>query len=265
MTTSTAATAIDLLGEASMSPARRLRAYLAEARYETIRMLRTPGFTIPFLGLPAVLYLLLGVVIFGAALSGDPQGKAFVFAAFSVFGMAGPGMFGFGTVMALEREQGVLRLKRALPMPPAAYVLAKMLMAVAFAVVVMATMLAAARVAGLRLEPSQALAVAAVNVLGSLPFCAIGLFLGTRTTARSAPAIVNVLYQLMLHLSGIFYALPKALRLLAPIWPTYHLQQIVFRVMGARSEGAASVHATFLVGLTCILTVVSVRRMTRRG
>lgn len=58
--------------------------------------------------------LLMGVVIFGAAIAKDAQAGVFVFAAFSVFGVAGPGMFGFGMVVALEREQGLVRLKRAL-------------------------------------------------------------------------------------------------------------------------------------------------------
>jgi ABC-2 type transport system permease protein len=254
-----------LRGPEPMSRRRLLGAYVAEARYETIRMLRTPAFAIPFLGLPAVLYVLFGVVIFGAAIAKDPQAGPFVFTAFAVFGMMGPGMFGFGMAVAVEREQGLLRFKRALPMPPAAYLLAKMLMAVLFAVAVMATLIAAAPLAHLRMGVGRALAVAALNILGSLPFCAIGLFLGTRTTSRSAPAIVNVLYQLMMHLSGIFYPLPRFLRMIAPVWPTYHLQQMVFGVLGLTHEGSQLAHATVLVGVTLLLTAASIRRLRLVG
>jgi ABC-2 type transport system permease protein len=247
-------------------PARRLAgAYLAEARYETVRMLRTPGFAIPFLGLPVVLYMLFGIVIFGTTIAKDPQAGPFVFTAFSVFGAMGPGIFGFGAVVAMERDQGLLRFKRALPMPPGAYILAKMVMALAFTVVVMATMLAAAPLAHLKLDAGQALGVAAIITLGSLPFCAVGLFLGTRTTSRSAPAIVNVVYQLMMHLSGIFYPLPKILRMVAPLWPTYHLQQLTLRVLGAASEGTALVHISVLVGATWLLSAASIRRLRRFG
>jgi ABC-2 type transport system permease protein len=248
-----------------MSTRRLIGAYVAEARYETTRMLRTPGFAVPFLGLPVLLYLLFGVVIFGAALARDPQAGPFVFTGFAVFGVMGPGMFGFGTVVALEREQGLLRFKRALPMPPAAYLLAKMLMAVAFAVVVMATMLAAAPLARFKLDVAQALAVSAICVLGSLPFCAIGLFLGGRATGRGAAAVVNVAYQLMMHLSGIFYVLPRLLKTVAPVWPPYHLQQMVFAVLGVPNEGSLLVHTTTLVGFTWLLTAVAVRRLVRSG
>ncbi len=265
MSAASAAVPIEMPNTATMPRSRLAGAYLAEARYETVRMLRTPSFAIPFLGLPVGLYLLLGVVIFGAAIAKDAPAGAFVFAAFSVFGVSGPGMFGFGMVVALEREQGLVRLKRALPMPPGAYLTAKLLMAVLFAALVMATMIAATPLARLALGIRQAVGVACVGMLGSLPFCAIGLFLGTRTSGRSASAIVNVVYQLMLHLSGIFYVLPKALRVVAPVWPTYHLQQLVFWAMGTHSEGSPVVHAAFLAGLTLLLTAVSVRRLELRG
>lgn len=248
-----------------MTAGRLWHAYLAEARYETVRMLRTPAFAIPFLGLPVVLYLLFAVVIFGPAVGKDPRTGAFVFTAFAVFGVMGPGIFGFGMVVATEREQGLLQLKRALPMPPAAYPLAKMLMALLFAVVVVVTMLAALPISHLSLSVGQCFAVAAIAVLGALPFCAIGLFIGTRTTSRSAPAFVNVAYQAMMHVSGLFYPLPKVLQVIAPVWPTYHLQQLVFGVLGLPTQSTALVHATVLVGSTWVLSVLSVRRLARVG
>ena len=133
----------EFTGRAAMPARRLLNAYFTEAKYETVRMLRTPAFAIPFLGLPVLLYLLFAVVIFGGAIQSDLQAGPFIFTAFAVFGMMGPGMFGFGMLIATEREQGLLKLKRALPMPPAAYLLAKMLMALMFAVIVMITMIAA--------------------------------------------------------------------------------------------------------------------------
>jgi ABC-2 type transport system permease protein len=255
----------DLTCGETMSGSRLLGAYLAEAKYETVRMLRTPAFAIPFLGLPVLLYLLFGVVIFGEAIRKDPLAGIFIFTAFSVFGVMGPGMFGFGTVVAIEREQGLLKLKRALPMPPAAYLLAKMLMAILFAVIVMATMIAALPLGHLKLTVGQVVAAAMINVLGALPFCAVGFFIGVRTTSRSAPAFVNIIYQIMMHTSGLFYPLPKFLRAIAPIWPTYHLQQLVFSAMGAPSQGRAMMHVAVLAGVTLLLTVLAVRRLARVG
>jgi ABC-2 type transport system permease protein len=251
--------------DSSMSTARLLRAYLTEAKYETVRMLRTPAFAIPFLGLPALLYLLFGVVIFGASIRNDPQAGLFIFAAFALFGVMGPGMFGFGMLVAGEREHGLLTLKRALPMPPPAYLVAKLLMALMFAVIVTATMLAVLPLGHLKLSVGQLLAAAMVSILGALPFCAIGLFIGVRTTSRSAPAFVNIIYQVMMHVSGLFYPLPKFLRAIAPVWPTYHLQQLFFTAIGVPSQGSAITHAAVLVALTVVLTLVAVRRLALRG
>ena len=106
-------------------PASRIfRAYAMEAKYETLRMLRAPAFAGPFLLLPVVLYLLFAVLLFGAEIGKDPRGALLTFMGFSVLGVMGPGLFGFGISVAMEREQGLLKLKRALPMPAAASLVA---------------------------------------------------------------------------------------------------------------------------------------------
>ena len=133
---------------AVMPTGRLLRAYLTEARFECLRMFRVLGFSIPFLVLPAALYLLFGVVLFGDAVRNDPTTGKFLFAAFAVFGVMGPGMFGFGATIATEREQGLLTLKRALPAPPGSYLLAKLLMTMLFAFIVMAMLIPAALLLG---------------------------------------------------------------------------------------------------------------------
>jgi ABC-2 type transport system permease protein len=209
--------------------------------------------------------LLFGVVIFGAAVRNDAQAGLFIFAAFALFGVMGPGMFGFGMLVAGEREHGLLTFKRALPMPPPAYLVAKLLMALIFAIIVTATMLAVLPLGHLKLTVGQLFAAAAVSILGALPFCAIGLFIGVLTNSRSAPAFVNILYQVMMHLSGLFYPLPKFLRAIAPVWPTYHLQQLFFGAIGVPSQGSAITHVTVLVLLTFVLTFLAVRRLAVKG
>jgi ABC-2 type transport system permease protein len=250
----------------AMPIGRRFGAYLKQARYESLRMLRSPAFAIPFLGLPVALYLLFAVLIFGEVLRSDPKGALFVFAGFDVMGVMGPGLFGFGIVVATEREQGLLTLKRALPMPPAAYLMAKMAMAMVFGVIVTVTMITAALTLGrLPLTARQCIAAAAINILGALPFCALGLFIGTRTSAKAAPAITNLIYLAMIYLSGIMFPLPKSMQLTAVVWPAYHLDHLVFRALGASSQGAALAHVAVLVGATLLLTMLSVRRLARVG
>lgn len=248
----------------AMPGGRLFGAYFTEAKYETIRMLRTPAFAIPFLALPVALYLLFAVLLFGAALRADPKGAMFAFIGFDVFGVMGPGIFGFGMVVALEREQGLLALKRAMPMPPSAYLAAKLCMAMLFGAIVTATMITAALTLGhLPLNAGQCFTLVAVNVLGTLPFCAIGLFIGTRTSGKAAPAIGNIIYLAMIYLSSIMFPLPKSMQASAVIWPAYHLAQLAFRALGAPSQGSAWVHLAVLAGVALVLTALSVRRLAR--
>jgi ABC-2 type transport system permease protein len=251
---------------AVMSTDRLVRAYLSEARFESLRMFRVLGFSLPFLFLPVALYLLFGVVLFGDAVRNDPATGKFLFAAFAVFGVMGPGMFGFGATIATEREQGLLTLKRALPAPAGSYLLAKLLMTMLFAFIVMATMIPAALLLGhLPLTFVQCASVTAINILGSLPFCAIGLFIGTRASGKAAIAFVNLIYVPMMHVSGLFYPLPKFLRALSPVWPTYHLQQLVFAALGMPAYGKSTIHVAVLAGVTLLLTALSIRRLARVG
>jgi ABC-2 type transport system permease protein len=247
-------------------PARRvLRAYAVEAKYESLRMLRTPAFAAPFLALPVGLYMLFAVLLFSAEIAKDPKGALFTFIGFAVFGVMGPGMFGFGVTVAMERENGLLKLKRALPMPSAASLVAKMLMSMLFVAIIMATMAAAAPLGHLRLGGTQLLSLALVNILGALPFCALGFLVGSLASGKAAPAFVNLLYLPMIYLSGIFFPLPKSMHWFALISPAYHLDQLAFASVGAPSDGTAAVHALALAVVTLVCTMFALRRLARVG
>jgi ABC-2 type transport system permease protein len=248
-----------------MPRGRRLRAYAVEAKYETLRMLRAPAFAGPFLLLPVGLYLLFAVLLFGAEIAKDPKAGLFTFLGFATLGVMGPGLFGFGVTVAMERDQGLLRLKRALPAPPAAALFAKMLMSMLFVALVMVTMIAAAPLGHLRLNAWQLLGLSVVNVLGALPFCALGFFVGAVASGKAAPAIVNLLYLPMIYLSAILFPLPKSVHWIALLSPAYHLEQTALWTIGLPAEGLPAGHLAVLAGITVLFTAVAVRRLARVG
>lgn len=242
---------------------RAIGAYVTEARYECLRMLRSPSFGAIFLSLPVLLYLLFAVVIFGHPLQSDAKAAIAVFTGFAVFGVIGPAMFGFGVTVAIEREQGLLRFKRALPAPSGAYLIAKMFMALLFAIIIMASMgLVALFVAHVPISASRLASITIINVVGALPFCAIGLFIGTIAKGTAAPGFTNLVYLPMIYLSGLFFPLPKSLATVAPIWPAYHLNQLVLGAAGVLTT-AAGTHLTVLVGVTALFTWLALRRLKR--
>jgi len=251
----------------TMPLARVLGAYVAEARFETRRHLRAPAFAMPFLVIPVALY------VFFTSLGGDPsqapkpelQMPIRMFTGFSIMGVMGPALFAFGMAVAVDRDFGLLRLKRALPMPPMAYMLGKMVMAALFSGLVMLSMTTAAVVKGLNLSAAQFLAVAAIGVVGTLPFAAIGLFIGAKVSGRTAPAWVNLAYIPMTYLSGLFFPVPEAIRALALVSPAFHLNQLALQAAGVAAIMPATMHVAALLGVTVLFSGLAAWRVARMG
>jgi ABC-2 type transport system permease protein len=151
-------------------------------------------------------------------------------------------------------------------MPGAAYLFAKMLMAALFSALVMLSVVGAALAfSALELSVWQLLAISAVDVAGTLPFCAIGLFIGTRISGRTAPAIVNLIYLPMVYLSGLFFPLPASIRAIALASPAFHLNQLGLRIAGMPQILPPTMHVIALVGVTVLCAGLALRRLTRVG
>lgn len=248
-----------------MPASRVLGAYLAEARSECVRYLRAPGFMLPILLFPGLFYLVFGVLM---GKSEGADAARYLLASYGVFGVMSPGLFGFGVSLALERDGGLLTWKRALPMPPGAYLLGKMLMAMGAAAVVILMLLAMATgVAHVPLTMAQACGLLLTGVLGVLPFCALGMFVGTLVKGQGAPGMLQLVYLPMSFLSGLWFPLPmlpKFLQQFAPVWPSYHLDHIALAAVGL-AQDAWWPHALVLVGFAAVFFALAVRRLRRHG
>ncbi len=250
---------------AGMPPRRVLGAYLAEVRSECRRYLRMPSFMLPLLIFPAMFYLLFGVIM---APSMGHGASAWFLASYSVFGVMSPGLFGFGVALAIERDNGLLTLRRALPMPPGAYLLGKMVMAMAAAVAVVLLLLTmATTLGGVTLTAGNVAGLLATGLLGVLPFCALGLWVGTLIKGQAAPAVLNLVYLPMAFLSGLWFPLrmmPDFLQQLAPVFPSYHLEQIALDAVGIK-EVAPWPHVAVLAGFAAVFLGLAARRLRRHG
>ena len=251
-------------GVPAMPRSRVFNAYLQETRSEVVRYLRNPGFMVPMLAFSTVFYVMFGIVLN----HGNAEAQRYLLASYAVFGVMGPGLFGFGVSLGAERENGLLTLKRALPMPPLAYLLGKMVMAMLMAAIVMALLLSLGLfVAHVPLSVAQVAAMFATGVFGVLPFCALGLLVGTLVKGQGAPGMVNLVYLPMAFLSGLWLPLamlPKVLGGIAPIWPSYHLNALMQAAAGMRHGGVA-LHLLALAGFTAAFLLLAARRLRRHG
>jgi ABC-2 type transport system permease protein len=242
-----------------------LRSYLLEARIEFLRLLRTPSFSVPSLVFPCLFYLLFGVLLS----KGGGDGARYLLATYGTFGIMGAGLFAFGVTVAMERDQGYLRFKRALPMPAGAYLWAKLAMATIFAGAIALLLSVLGATAGkVDLSAGQWALLFLVNLLGVLPFAAIGLWVGTLLGGQAAPAVINILYLPMAFLSGLWVPLkflPDWIATLAMIWPSYHHAELALKVVGMDSGRPPALHLGVLAAVTLVFFLLARRRLGARG
>jgi ABC-2 type transport system permease protein len=250
--------------QSAMTSRRTLRAYCIETKYEFLRLTRMPAYAIPMLPLPIFLYVLIGIMVIGPKAFEDPRIPAFMFVAFSVFAITSPGMYGFGQAFAIERQSGVLTLKRSQPMPAAAYLIAKILSALVCVAIVMSILIVLATSFGhVALDIAQILQIFLASLLGMAAFSAIGLFIGSMVSGSAAPGVVNLIYFPMMYLSGSFFPLPDTLAPWAMIWPTFYLDQIFYAIALGKSAVSVEMCVAVLIGLTLLFAGLAARRLAR--
>jgi ABC-2 type transport system permease protein len=247
---------------------RVLGAYLEEMRCEALRLLRNPGIAFPVLVLPVGLYALLALVVFAEAVAKDPTLGIFFFSAFSVMATTMPALFGIGTSLAMEREMGMLRLKRAQPAPTGSWLVAKIACGVIFGVIAYLPILGAALAAGkLPLDTGAVWAMSLTLIVCAIPFCAMGLMIGTLFRGNAAPGYANLLYLPGCYLSGLFFPLPKSMWWQVPVWPQFHVNQLAMHAAGATKFQFESVAVAVgaAVGFTVLFSAVAIWRLARKG
>ncbi len=238
----------------------QLGIYRTEAVHEFLKLIRVPIFAISGLAFPLMFY-----VIFRLTFAGETAGgvgvTTYMLATYGAFGVIGSALFGFGVSVAIERGQGWMRLKRVSPMPPLAYFVAKVAMSTTFAaLIVVALFTLGVTVGGVRMPIEQWLGLAAVLVIGALPFCAMGLAFGYLVGPNSAPAVLNLVYLPMAFASGLWIPLsqlPEAVRAIAPFLPPYHFAQLALGSLGASDGSSPLLHLGALVAFTIAFLAVA--------
>jgi ABC-2 type transport system permease protein len=230
-----------------------LRPYLLEARSELLRLARRPAYVLPTILFPCMFYVFFGLLMGRTEHQGSVSLATYLLGTYGAFGAIGASLFGIGISLASDRGFGWLVQKRASPMPPAAYLLAKVAGGVLFGALVISLLFAlGAAFGGVRLPAETWLRLFAVLVAGTIPFCALGLAIGAFAPPASAPAVVNTLYLPLSFLAGLWLPidlLPKAIQTIAPALPTYHFGQLALGVIG-HGHGGALGHSLYLAVFT---------------
>lgn len=238
-----------------------LRIFAREARYEFLRLTRTRSFALSVIGFPVVFYLFFGLIMNRGEHIGNVSVAKYMLAGYTVFGMVGAALFGIGVGLSSELAAGWLELKRASPMPPVAYLLAKCTSAMAFGVIIVSILtLMGIFIGHVSLNLPEFASMMGLTVVGVVPFACMGMALALLVPFNSAPGIANMIYLPMSFCGGLWIPimmLPKLLQHFAVLLPTYHLAQLMLGVFGYSSAGTTSSHWFGLLGFTLVMLGVA--------
>ncbi len=220
-----------------------------ESIAELRKSFRLPQFTMPTIVTPAVFYGLFAI----ALNKGGPDAAAYSLATFGVFAATGPALFGFGAGVAVERENGLIELKRVSPLPAGAYVFAKLVSAAAMAAMALGLIYALSLIGDVRLDARQWGLLVAIHLLSVVPFALLGFAVGMRLGSKGAIAVANALYLGFSILGGLWMPitmLPGWMQSVAWVTPSFHLGQMALAAVGVPPQGSIFLHLITLSAIS---------------
>jgi ABC-type multidrug transport system permease subunit len=183
--------------------------------------------------LPAVLLVLLGSLFSGVYEGTAVTSSQYLAPSMIAAGIASTTFVNLGTGIAADREDGTLKRLRAVPMPPAAYFVGKVLMVLVVTAAEVLVLVATGVVlfdVSLPVAPSRWLTFGWVFVLGVTGCSFVGIACSSLARSeRSAGAVLNLPYIVLGFVSGIYFtpvsALPQPMLALGSLFPLKWMAQ----------------------------------------
>jgi len=220
---------------------------LHQARYDLLGILRNRQARFFTLILP-ILFLVIFVGVFGNHRIGPQNVKASTYyvPGLSALGVIAASFVNLVISITAQRETGILKRRRASPVPAWVLVAGRTLTAVIVSLVVLTVLLLLGRFAyGVSLRTSALPGIALTAVVGSIAFCVLGYALSTAIHNEDAAQPMTQAIMLPLYfISGVFVPniqLPSWLRHVAEVFPVQHLAD------GLRNAYNPAVHGVGIV------------------
>lgn len=206
---------------------KHLAKVLRQIRFENRTFWRNPAaafFTI--------LFPLMMLLIFATVFGNEPTGLGVTTAQFyapalAVFGAVSAAYTSLAIGTAIARDQGVLKRVRGTPLPPWAYMTARIGSSVWLAALSIVLMLAVGIVFyDLQIRSEQIPTLIITFIAGVAAFAALGLAITAVASADSVPAITNATLLPLAFISGVFFGpnseMPAWLDRIADFFPLKH-------------------------------------------
>jgi ABC-2 type transport system permease protein len=226
------------------TPAARgsLMLVLHQARYDLLGILRNRQARFFTLILP-LLFLVIFVAVFGhhVTRTGVKLSTYYV-PGIAALGVIAASFINLVISITVLREEGILKRRRATPIPAWALIAARTLTAVVVSLAVLVVLLGVGRLAyGVKLPTSTLPGVAVTAVVGSITFCVLGYALSTAIHSEdAAQPMVQAIMLPLYFISGIFVpniTLPSWLKHVAQVFPVEHLADGLHRAYAPGVHG----------------------------
>jgi ABC-2 type transport system permease protein len=223
----------------------RLRLMRHQLRYELLTFWRNPTSRFFTLGLPVVL-LVIFVAILGnhraKELGGRIDLSTYYVPAMLVFGISSAALVDLVVPITAQRERGVLKRRRATPVPAWVLIAARAICAATLSFVVVGVLLAVGAIAyGVDIRASAVPGLLLAVAVGTASFCCLGYAIASFVRSEDAAIPLSQAIVLPLYfISGIFIegaTIPKLLRSMAEVFPVYHLNRALLVLFDPAASG----------------------------
>ncbi len=218
-----------------------------QARYDLLGILRNRQARFFTMILPLI-FLVIFVGVFGNHTVGPEHVKASTYYVPGLTAMAVIAGSFVNLVISVtaQREAGVLKRRRATPVPAWVIIAGRAVTAIAVSAAVAAVLLAVGRVAyGVHLPKSTIPGVAVTVIAGAATFCVLGYALSAAIgSADSAQPTVQAIMLPLYFISGVFIPnpnLPHWLQDVARVFPVQHLADALHHAYDPSVHGAGFV------------------------
>ncbi len=201
---------------------------LHQARYDLLAFLRNKQARFFTLILPLI-FLVIFVSVFGNnTVKTGVKASTYYVPGISALAVMAASFVGLAISITAQREGGILKRRRATPVPAWVLIAGRTLTAMSVSLTVMTVVLLVGRFAyGVHLPTSTIPGIALTAIVGSVTFCVLGYALSTAVESEDAaqPMVQAVMLPLY-FISGVFIPnvnLPSWLRHVAKFFPVQHL------------------------------------------
>lgn len=222
------------------------RLVLHQWRYETLAFWRNPQSRFFTLALP-VIFLVIFVSVFGNhVLANGAKASVFYVPGICALAVIAGSFVNLVIAITVQRESGVLKRRRATPVPAWVLIAGRTLTSVVVSLGVLVVLLLIGRFAYKVNLPTHTLpGLALTAVVGSIAFCCLGYALSTAIHSEdAAQPVVQALILPLYFISGVFIPninLPTWLHDVAMVFPVQHLAGGLYHAFAPGTTGSGIV------------------------